>query len=1514
MKKTIIILLLFALSCGEGIYAQRRGNSANAQTANAQAPKAQTPTAQSTEKQEVSTEKDRKKVSRRGRVNKWIYEADKAYKDERYFKALGYYDRAYNRAPEGPVRKQLRVKLGQTQRKLNHPVEAVVFFDREWTDGNRNNEFLADYADVLLRTARYDMAENIYVMLLKIDSNNVNYKNRLASARLGKEYSDTINILDDEQILTQERISTAFSEYGMIIANGKLIFSSAQRTVPATTDYRTGEGFSHIYSAQLAPDTMLWERPIPLSSNIWHATVNDGVFTYDPENKMGYFQRCNQGNCGIYTTTLDENGEWTIPQKFVMNGVAAPENVVVGHPAISPDGKRLIFTTKAEGGEGGTDLWMTSKVDKEAVVETPRRRSGRSNNQRVAQSSRASKAATQQTEKNQAAPPRPGTRSRNASKTPPVVINNADWTAPVNLGKAVNTVGDEVFPIWINNHAIAFSSNGHVGYGGLDLYVAIADSQYNFIERIHIAPPINSSFDDYTLVISPELERIFFSSSRYQGLGHSDEVFSFPKTATILDLQFDVTDAKTGEQLASTTISICGDADTCVTFATDSIGRARYARSKESKNYNMGFAKEGYYSQEHNIENLNDALDIIPMRDVRRITIAMVPDTSAKIEFAPTPAEWTFFAENAQDDTMDLVALASLDTLVKLHAPESPCGRMIITLNESPYYTQIGEAQSVETPFVDTILVARMDTLVPDSIVGYDTCYRQYHTSSSFYNVPFTADSVSDFAVTGFVSYVADRPDSLFVFDSVPFIVQVKGANPPMPVEVAPAPADTMPLVQWFPDVERTEEDKEHATLVAKAVIKTSYEMASEKTQELPFAPIMFRFQEAPENYDLIEGIVADKIPLRRVVPFTIDSITQDVPLSYYMDTITYRQKIKINNPAGFQIPAQTDYMIGKDSDFSLYPNVDMLFPIEGEVPREPAVIWYTSVVQSEDGTVAELIAKAEINPNALMFSEQIVEEGLRPVTFAFFPDAENYNKEGNIRPQETPKTIASIASAPFGLDTMSSIIGAVTYYTDSAVYIQRANIVSTSDFTIRAEVNFMTGSQRGLEDFPQTPLLFHIKGVDSATPEEAFDDDIAWGAEFLEEEPPVVVEEEDTTAPVFNNKLAVKESTVQDLSDCMQPGMTPEEITDCLNRTKKDEEVVDLRTTETYRERINDPNRRANMAILPKNVPCKDCDKEAQRHELSKELYVQSGDDKKVLKLTDQAGNTTYMDLAPNTKYHINVASAVTELAANLPDNVQMSDLVKTATTKDYVVYECLPKLNELGDETYVNNIYYDFDKSDIIRDGHRELDRMIIIAIKNPHLKFEVTAHADERGTQDYNVALTERRLAAVTEYIRKKGLDMGRLITKAVGKSDPLIKNATNDDEHALNRRTTIRLYDPNATNQLKGQTDYEATESNPLARKGLWFRVQLGAFRAAPEYPLYLFKDYLDAVPDMKLNYYQDRDGLYKFTLGDFNNLEQARKLNQRILDADKEAYIVVFMDGQRITVSEAQAILKRQARK
>lgn len=374
----------------------------------------------------------------------------------------------------------------------------------------------------------------------------------------------------------------------------------------------------------------------------------------------------------------------------------------------------------------------------------------------------------------------------------------------------------------------------------------------------------------------------------------------------------------------------------------------------------------------------------------------------------------------------------------------------------------------------------------------------------------------------------------------------------------------------------------------------------------------------------------------------------------------------------------------------------------------------------------------------------------------------------------------------------------------------------------------------------------------------------------------------------------------------------TPKALISSIDKKRKDMKLPhDKRTVDDYQRRVNDPLRRAKLTVLPPDVKCEVCGKEPQwRRNVGEDFYVKAGDDKALITLTDQQGHVSYVDLAPNTAYGIQIQVTSNKNLPSLPKGITENDIRKKVVTRDYVLFECVPKLSELNDEAYVNNLYFDFDKEELIKDGSRELDRMIIIAIKNPQMYFQIEANADERGTEEYNKALTDRRLNTITSYVAKKGMDLRRVKGISYGESNPLIRHANTEEEHRLNRRTTFRLINPKAVNVKKGDATYPVAElAAPVSEKPVYM-VQVGAFRTPLDNPLDYYQDIVRNNPDLKVTYYMDADGLYKYNVGGhFKTVEQARAVVKRLLDQHRECYISAFFKGQRITVAEALAILK-----
>ncbi|WP_266367133.1 OmpA family protein [Tellurirhabdus rosea] len=158
----------------------------------------------------------------------------------------------------------------------------------------------------------------------------------------------------------------------------------------------------------------------------------------------------------------------------------------VGHPALSPDNTKLYFVSDMPGGYGGTDLYI-------------------------------------------------------------VEYANGQWGTPVNMGKEVNTEGNEMFPFVDENGNLYFASDGHEGLGGLDIFFTELREGVAYRGVQNLGYPINSDKDDFSLITDKTRQTGYFSSNRKQGI-FDDNLYSFRRVCKQLNIL--VYDAKTKEPIA----------------------------------------------------------------------------------------------------------------------------------------------------------------------------------------------------------------------------------------------------------------------------------------------------------------------------------------------------------------------------------------------------------------------------------------------------------------------------------------------------------------------------------------------------------------------------------------------------------------------------------------------------------------------------------------------------------------------------------------------------------------------------------------------------------------------------------------------------------------------------------------------------------------------------------------------------------------------------------------------------
>jgi peptidoglycan-associated lipoprotein len=204
---------------------------------------------------------------------------------------------------------------------------------------------------------------------------------------------------------------------------------------------------------------------------------------------------------------------------------------VVAHPAITPDELTLYFVSDMAGGIGGKDIWKV-------------------------------------------------TRSNEGD----------EWSKPENMGPEINTVDDEMFPFMHPDGTLYFSSNGRIGLGGLDIYMAKKNEDGTWkVENMKY--PINSSADDFGIVFEKEMERGFFSSSR-KGRGN-DDIYSFVLPPLKFNVIGEVRDDKTDMVLPEASIKSIGSDGITLEATSDQEGIFRFTL-KPNTDYVFVATKTGY--------------------------------------------------------------------------------------------------------------------------------------------------------------------------------------------------------------------------------------------------------------------------------------------------------------------------------------------------------------------------------------------------------------------------------------------------------------------------------------------------------------------------------------------------------------------------------------------------------------------------------------------------------------------------------------------------------------------------------------------------------------------------------------------------------------------------------------------------------------------------------------------------------------------------------------------------------
>lgn len=496
--------------------------------------------------------------------------ANDLFSKQNYVEALKAYQSIIKREKSPDRKKYVSFQMGECYRHLLNYKDAKQWYSNAINFGYEDPIVFLHMGDMLLGLEEFNTSISYFQKYLERNPDDPMAQKKLQSAQFSNENykKESLFIIQDEATLNSE-----FQEWGIAylenvakffgtdkkaverynlqfdietkLFNSQLFYYAIQsktlkeRIVFASTksyggkvDKRTGEGYSNIYQSILDKKTQQWELPGELSDKI-NSDYYDGFFSYDKANKIAYFM-----NCGGTRGTRSSCDIYFSIHNTESDTWSDPEIFPfnsdaydVGYPSISDDGKTLFFASDMPGGLGGYDLYKIEKTEE-------------------------------------------------------------GWGTPQNLGDTINTSYNDAYP-YVMGNILYFSSFGHTGMGGFDVFYTIMDTITGFSKPVNMGIPINSSADDFSFVINESYSRGYFSSNRPGGKG-SDDIFSFRIASKIFTLKGLITDNYTGSGISDITITLSGEDGSFALITSNDNGEYIIPSLSSDVNYTVEASKEGY--------------------------------------------------------------------------------------------------------------------------------------------------------------------------------------------------------------------------------------------------------------------------------------------------------------------------------------------------------------------------------------------------------------------------------------------------------------------------------------------------------------------------------------------------------------------------------------------------------------------------------------------------------------------------------------------------------------------------------------------------------------------------------------------------------------------------------------------------------------------------------------------------------------------------------------------------------
>ncbi len=400
-----------------------------------------------------------------------LHKADKYYEKLSYFKAIELYSELIGSEVDGPF---LKAKLAYSYYNIGDMKNAADNYTKAFaSESNLASDHYFYFAQALKQEGNYSESDKWMAKfheLTKSDQRGTSYASNTT-------YLDQIKKEGNHFEIKSVTFNSEFSDFGGYSLNktGKLYFITSRRNKAVKQSWSwNGKTFLDIYAFNEADSNEI--NPKLFSKKV-NTKYHEGPICFTIDESRVYFTRNNIAkgkakrdslgiqNIKLYTAQVNNEGKWFNEKELAINS----RYFSVGHPTISLDGKTLFFVSDMPGGFGGADIYKAE------------------------------------------------------------ILADGNLGTPINLGETINTEGKEMFP-WISPDGLLFfASDGFIGLGGLDVFVAKIEKDGTIKKKLNTGEGINSQRDDFGLIFKKDAKSGYFSSNREGGLGE-DDIYAFKLT------------------------------------------------------------------------------------------------------------------------------------------------------------------------------------------------------------------------------------------------------------------------------------------------------------------------------------------------------------------------------------------------------------------------------------------------------------------------------------------------------------------------------------------------------------------------------------------------------------------------------------------------------------------------------------------------------------------------------------------------------------------------------------------------------------------------------------------------------------------------------------------------------------------------------------------------------------------------------------------------------------------------